>query len=97
MDLKAAAIRGAKLLDDKAPGWRSKVNTSKLNMESRCVLDYVYGDYLQGIVILDLNSRAQIDYGFALGGLDDTDENWEELRDHWIEIIDPDGNAHNNN
>lgn len=97
MDLKGAAIKGALLLDEKAPGWRAKVNVDRLDMESRCVLDYVYGDYLQGIIILGLNAQAQCNFGFALAGLDDTDENWEELRDHWIEIINSDGNAHNNN
>lgn len=45
---------GQALLDEKAPGWRSKINyeTLDLNDTGRCVLAQVYGSYKKGCDVL---------------------------------------------
>lgn len=72
---------GMALLDEKAPGWREKVNLDKLNMGGcvRCVLGQVYGFFDDGLVALSIckteTIEAQFDsaleeaekYGFSIG------------------------------
>lgn len=40
-----AVVRGAKLLDEKVPGWADKINLSKFKMHSsdRCILAQTFG------------------------------------------------------
>lgn len=42
--------RGAAVLDDKIPGWESKINTDELYLGSceACVLGQLFGDYATG-------------------------------------------------
>lgn len=49
--IKSRVQRGAKLLDERSPGWVYKVKIKELDIgsECHCVLGQVYGGYLVGL------------------------------------------------
>lgn len=67
------ASRGAKLLDEKRPGWAGEIDLGELEMDNaaQCVLGQVYNSYGMGLnaVLPDIkiDQVAQIEfYGFAV-------------------------------
>lgn len=70
--LARRVVRGAALLDEKAPGWDSAVNPDELRMASSCgcVLGQAYGDYYRGQARLFLGlsrTGSAIEHGFQIG------------------------------
>jgi hypothetical protein len=59
---KAQVAKGAKLLDEKVPGWSEKINTKKLAMRSNtnCILG-------QLAKAADFGKESAIEYGETLG------------------------------
>lgn len=57
---KAASV-GARLLDEKHPGWAGEVDLDKLDMRhgNRCVLGLVYGSYENGLRVLGLSGDRE--------------------------------------
>ena len=56
---------GAALLDERAPGWRAKIDTAvlDLNSDSRCILGQVFGGYVAGLE--SIGGRA-VRHGFCV-------------------------------
>lgn len=63
-------LRGMKLLDDKIPDWRSRINLDALDMRSttRCLLVQLYDSYENGLNVLGfaLDERKAVHFGFAV-------------------------------
>ena len=84
------ALRGAKLLDEKSPGWAKRVHLRSIDMSDPfyCVLGQRYGTYSDGLLELNLESREEISHGFLVsfservlfGG-------WDKLQAAWIALI----------
>lgn len=62
---------GMKLLDEKVPGWRKRINLDELNMQSYiyangcgCILAQLFDDYGVGIDELGLIDPQTKQYGF---------------------------------
>lgn len=67
ISLAERVARGAKLLDEKRPGWAAEIATDKLAMEScdRCILGQLYGHYFAGYEAL----RRQLPSDFLFSAL----------------------------
>lgn len=73
-DLAERVQRGAKLLDEKSPGWAAKVALDRLDMFSDCgcVLGQIYGLYSRGLDALGLESGMNLGFNsFRMGLLAD--------------------------
>lgn len=85
---------GARLLDEKAPGWYNRVDTSRLNLADPrdCVVGQVFsepgknwGGFLRGLEILfgpdfDDQNSGSVRHGFVPGN-DDREGDWvNEIR-----------------
>jgi hypothetical protein len=79
--------RGAALLDRARPGWEREVSLDRLAMSScnRCILGQVYGDYVDGLVSLNLFGAAA-EYGFSFDSRD-TFIDSADLADAWHALI----------
>jgi len=90
--------RGAAVLDTVLPNWESQIDLETLDMslgsECGCVLGQLYGDYFEGLRVLeergyihDTDERG--DFGEALGfhrslrGV----RTWDALTQHWRTLI----------
>jgi hypothetical protein len=82
---------GVRLLDEKQPDWRSKVNVGSFSVVHRdlCVLGQVFGWYGTGLKALGLSRRGEwtdddlgAPYGFSIAGWGSNAE-WEELQTLW--------------
>jgi len=82
---RARASRGAALLDDRDPGWATRVDPGSLHLSdgSACVLGQLWGEYRHGLGrarVLDFSSApsrfvSPVDLGFqAVGDLGDAAE-----------------------
>lgn len=85
--MKENVERGARLLDEKNPGWAEKVNLDTLAMGSCnvCVLGNVYGHYLKGCSNLGLQ-RCETKHGFYIEVISSS-KDWDVLADLWREEI----------
>lgn len=92
------ARKGAALLDEKVPGWRSRVHALKLDMKdcTLCVLGQLYGHYERGV--FDLVNRGGLSYRVAAAstahGFDFETDNLSEgtaafelLNEAWREVL----------
>jgi hypothetical protein len=54
MNIYERAEKGAKLLDEKVPGWAAIIDLEKLKMDSmrECVLGQIFGHFLEGQAFL---------------------------------------------
>jgi hypothetical protein len=76
--IKDRIARGAKLLDEKVPGWIDKINLEELNLEDicDCVVGQAFPDQSYCSVICDVlwpdlkdnTAILLIDHGFAIDG-----------------------------
>jgi hypothetical protein len=59
---------GMALLDEKAPGWREKVDLDKLNMGGcvRCILGQIYGHFDEGLTALGICEVGVVEIQFDL-------------------------------
>lgn len=84
--LRVRIERGAKLLDERAPGWRSRIDLETLDMRDGacCILGQVYLDYSTGITSLDLWRRPSTrDRGFATA----KGERYSDLTAAWCAFL----------
>lgn len=66
---------GAKLLDERRPGWANKIHLDGLNMRSitHCILGQLYGGLGPGVLMLDLSTNKTGLYGFFLWDAETTE------------------------
>lgn len=62
--LRTRIERGAKLLDERVPGWRERIDLDRLDMGNslHCILGQCFGSYFDGLRTLDLSTDSA--YGF---------------------------------
>jgi hypothetical protein len=91
-----AAMKGAKFLDARDPGWAHKVDPITLDMGSGelCVFGQLYGYYFEGLERYHFRNGEQYTYGFSLNADDHrnaegaidlaaVNASWEELDIAW--------------
>jgi hypothetical protein len=81
--------RGAKLLDERRPGWAEKIDLAEFKIKScsKCALGQVYGDFDRGWDVLsDVLGDEPGDYGFDC--IDDETGAYPELQRFWLAEID---------
>lgn len=91
-EIEARVERGARLLDEKNPGWAWDINLDKLDMSScyRCVLGQLYDGYSYGLGQIGLLHEIDWEYGFdAMTGTArrDVDEQMAEIDRLWRDEI----------
>jgi hypothetical protein len=71
-DFAVKVQAGIKLLDEQEPGWRAKIDKDSLDLGSCsvCVLGQVFGDYEEGLEMLDLGTGSSYAYGFNTNSAD---------------------------
>lgn len=69
--------RGAKLLDEKLPGWDEQIKLKKLDMtsETQCILGQLYCGYLLGLNALGVNGLR---YGFDGASGEELAKAWKD-------------------
>ena len=84
----SAVKRGSRLLDERHPGWRKKINLKKFDMDicPRCVIGQLFKcrsfvDFDNAIETLGLTPGTSHHYGFDLDYL--TQSNPSELVNYW--------------
>jgi hypothetical protein len=84
-----AVARGVALLDEKVPGWRTKIDLGELNVAGfySCPLGQIGGDFEHGAILVGLQGRSRKypEFGFYLE--DDGGGTFEELNAAWREAI----------
>ncbi len=65
---------GAKLLDEKVPGWREKIDLDSLDVgnHSSCILGQLYGEYSAGMRLLLGRPSKSWECSAALGFIHET-------------------------
>lgn len=96
---QAEVEAGAKFLDEKVPGWASRIDPNELDMHwwNMCVLGRLYGDYNDGCAELGLDTGDEDGYiddkgtlsvvyslGYNLPGSEDC---YPELTETWKAAI----------
>ena len=78
-----AVARGAALLDEKMPGWESRIDVQRLNITSYkdSMLGQLYGRYNFGLDSLKLNYLGDAPLGFngTIANMDALTEAWRRL------------------
>lgn len=66
MYMEKEVQRGVALLDERRPGWDSRIDLDRLNLASSvdCVLGLEFGNYGQGLYMLNIGAGAP--FGFSL-------------------------------
>lgn len=88
-------MRGLALLDEKVPGWRERVDPSRLDMtsDSECVLGQLFGTYPYGCQTLGIVTRVEATrYGFDAtnhDGFNADDAGLDALTDAWRAVLAP--------
>lgn len=67
---KARIAKGMALLDERAPGWESRINLDKLDLKSctTCVLGQLFGDYSAGRNLASVSIFDVEEFGFIIFG-----------------------------
>ncbi len=87
--------RGAAFLDERAPGWRQRIDLDKLEMvnPAQCLVGQLFGDYYRALgPNLGLAASEAIPLGLNLAmndssGSEDEDRNYETLDAEWRQYI----------
>ncbi len=87
----ARIARGAAYLDERAPGWRQRINLGRLNLSecTRCVLGQLAGgheaiwEYILRSFGIDEFDNADYDMGFNCHD----EELFADLTDEWVQYI----------
>ena len=79
--------KGARLLDERMPGWEGKINLLTLNIKDchQCILGQLYGEYSEGLKrIFDEGEvwSERFAHGFSHAG-----QRYEVLVPHWTRLI----------
>lgn len=96
MEYTTNAPAGAALLEEKMPGWRTRINLETLDLShpEQCVLGQLYGDFTTGQDMLFFTARTQAEWescyllsaahGFSVGW-----HSWRypDLQADWEHII----------
>ena len=71
-DLRTRIERGAKLLDERAPGWRERIDLDRLDMGGcfDCVLGQLFGGYSTGADALGLHLPTDSSLGFDVDAME---------------------------
>lgn len=78
---------GMKILDEKNPGWESKIDLEKLDIGSnRCILGQLYGDFCRGQFLLNMRELPSR-YGFAMPEKLLAEYNLSDLNQYWKDEI----------
>jgi hypothetical protein len=86
---QTSAPAGADLLDNRYPGWRTRVNRDLFHISNfyRCVLAQIYGEYVHGLKELGIyENREAFAYGFSLPVSPSSSE-WGLLQEEWVRLI----------
>lgn len=94
--MRERVARGARLLDQRAPGWWHRVSVLDLDISdpAKCVLGQVFGRYGPGVGFLAVDDPAE--YGFTLGDAPPPSHGergrkalarWQALTDAWSREI----------
>lgn len=83
---RVAAHRGAKLLDEHAPGWADLIADDVLDMcdPSVCIVGQVFGDYNDGLKTLDASGGGVPE---SFGFQDNENASFTALQQEWIKEI----------
>lgn len=94
LDYTPHVAAGVAFLDERQPGWRERVSTSKLNLadDLSCVLAQVYGKSFWEVLDFDLNETTKWAdaHGFTIVGWyseddgDECDRRWGALHAAWF-------------
>lgn len=96
---REAVKRGAKMLDEKRPGWEGEINIARLELSrcSQCILGQLYGHYWKGTEKLNIDSdswgadeRNPAWFGFdrlAGFGYNEGTAHYDAIRDEWAKLI----------
>ena len=79
------AEKGAALLDERLPGWRTQIDVDGLELRwcSACVLGQLFGDYDRGVAALGLTKQEEREYGFWVPR-----ESWyTRLTEAWRKLV----------
>ena len=74
--------RGAALLDQTAPGWDRQINLNTLDLAHNryCIVGQLYGNYADGLRVLDgMAEKRPASFGFLTWG----SESYEALTQSW--------------
>lgn len=76
------AAAGARFLDERTPGWESRINTATLNIASgnQCALGQVYGSYSEGLARTGAAPQS-MSLGFSSTG--NLDREYRLLTEAW--------------
>jgi hypothetical protein len=91
--IKRRIARGVKLLDDKMPNWRSKINRKKFLIAEGhdCILGQLYGHFTRGMSKLNMALSQAVDYGFGIivaGTWEKNVSYVENLQAAWVAELD---------
>ncbi len=80
-------LRGARWMDEQAPGWEEKIDPGKLDIASSrsCILGQVCGDFYRASARYDLGA-VEAEYLGVLNSTEDPDE-YPRLTSAWQEIL----------
>ena len=88
-EARERVARGVKLLNEKKPGWKKKIDRERLDMSSceDCILGQLFGSYRDGLYILKY--AHFLDNGFSLDSfiLPDLKQDWQKLKRAWLEVL----------
>ncbi len=86
--LRDRVERGAKLLDEKDPGWAGKIDVPSLHMgmPCGCIVGQRFDDYCDGLRFLIDSGVEGSNYGFDLG-IHADDYSYGDLKVLWVEQI----------
>lgn len=81
--------QGIALLDEKNPGWESKIDLKILSMADCrvCILGQLYTEYSLGLKAIDICSRQEHSYGFDWDFSNNSSLYYSQLTSAWKEAI----------
>ena len=90
--ITASVMRGAKLLDEKSPGWHRRINLHALDLNDcqECILGQVYGEYANGLETLfagDQKYFSRYHFGFSSTYTGGKDRGMRRLTAAWMRLI----------
>lgn len=84
-------MEGIQLLDQRAEGWRGKINIKTLRTDSAadCPLAQIFGSYELGCANLRFNQEVAAEYGFQATSFDadEMHKEHEVLTKKWKELV----------
>jgi hypothetical protein len=93
--IESQVEKGVALLDEKVPGWETRVDPDALHMWNmrHCVLGQLFQDYMIGLRELGLSDESAVEYGFDRrtslleDSIEEINESWAALDSSWRSVI----------